>query len=51
MEREILDFETDGQRNAWESEDVSELRNGPTTTRVHQKKLIARSCDIRFSSF
>jgi hypothetical protein len=32
-------------------EDVPELRNGPTTTWLHQKKLIALSCNIRFSSF
>jgi hypothetical protein len=51
MEREILNSRTQGQRNARKSEDVSELRNGPTTTRLHQKKLIAPSCDIRFSSF
>jgi hypothetical protein len=41
MAREILDFGTQGLRNARKSEDVSELRNGPTTTRLHQKKLIA----------
>jgi hypothetical protein len=50
MEREILNSRTQGQRNAWESEDMFELRNGPSTTRLHQKKLIAPSCDIRFSS-
>jgi hypothetical protein len=51
MEREILNSRTQGQRNARESEDMSELRNGPTTTRLHQKKLIAPSCDIQFLSF
>jgi hypothetical protein len=51
MEREILNSRTQGKRNAWKSNDVSELRNGPSTTRLHRKKLIAPSCDIRFSSF
>jgi hypothetical protein len=51
MDREILDSRTQGHRNARKSEDVPELRNGPTTTKLHQKKLIAPSCDIWFSSF
>jgi hypothetical protein len=46
-----LNSGSSGQRNARKSEEVSELRNGPTTTSLHQKKLIAPSCDIRFSSF
>jgi hypothetical protein len=51
MERENFNSRTQGQRNARTTEDVSELRNGPSTTRLHQKKLITPSCDIRFSSF
>jgi hypothetical protein len=51
MEREILNSRTKGHRNARKSEDVSEARNGPTTTRLHLKRLIAPSCDIGFSSF
>jgi hypothetical protein len=51
MERENFNSRTQGQRNARKSEDVSELKNGPTTTRLHRRKLIAPSCDIRFSSF
>jgi hypothetical protein len=51
MEREFLNSRTQGKRNARKSEDVSELRNGPTTTKLHQKKLKAPSCDVRFSSF
>jgi hypothetical protein len=47
MGREILDSRSRGQRNAQKSEDVSELRNGPTPTRPQQKKLIAPSCDIQ----
>jgi hypothetical protein len=41
MAREIFDSRTQGQRNAWKSEDMSELRNGSTTIRLNQKKLIA----------
>jgi hypothetical protein len=41
MEREVYNSRTQGQRNPKKSEDVSELRNGLTTTRLHQKKLIA----------
>jgi hypothetical protein len=41
MEREILKARTQGQRNARKIEDVSKLRNRPTTTRLHEKKLIA----------
>jgi hypothetical protein len=48
---ENLDFETQGERNGWKSEDVSKLRKGPTRTRLHQKKLIAPSCVIGFLSF
>jgi hypothetical protein len=51
METENFNSRTQGQRNARKSEDVSELRNGPTTTRPDQKKRIAPSWDIRFSSF
>jgi hypothetical protein len=51
MTGENLDYGTQGQRNAWESEDMFEMRNRPITTRLHLKKLIAPSCDIRFSSF
>jgi hypothetical protein len=46
-----LDFETQGERNGWKSEDVSELKKTPTRTKLNQKKLIALSCHIRFSSF
>jgi hypothetical protein len=48
---ESLDFETHGERNGLKSEDTSELRKGSTRTRLHQKKLIAPSCDIGFPSF
>jgi hypothetical protein len=51
MARGNLKSGTSSLRNAKKNEDVSELRNGPTTTNLHQKKLIAHSCDIRFSSF
>jgi hypothetical protein len=55
MEEKKLDIETQAGRNGWKGEDVSDLRKGPTRTRadyaLHQKKLIAPSCDIRFLSF
>jgi hypothetical protein len=50
--QEILDFETQGERNEWKREDVSErLRKGPRRTRLHLKKLIAPSYDIGFLGF
>jgi hypothetical protein len=55
MEEKKLDFETQAGRNGGKGEDVSDLRKGPTSTRVDcalpQKKLIAPSCNIRFLSF
>jgi hypothetical protein len=55
MEAKSLDFETQAGRNGSKDEKVSDLRKGPTWTRedcaLHQKKLIAPSCDIRFPSF
>jgi hypothetical protein len=51
MERENFNSRIQSQRNARKIEDVSQLRNGPTTTRFHQKKVIAPWCGIRFSSF
>jgi hypothetical protein len=48
---ESLDFKTNGERNGRKSEQVSELRKGLTRTRLHQKKLIAPSCNIGISSF
>jgi hypothetical protein len=51
MAQESLDFETQGKRNGLKSEDVSELRKGPTRTKLHQKKLIAPSCNIGLPSF
>jgi hypothetical protein len=47
MEEIKLDFETQTGRNGLKSEDVSDLRKGPTRTRadcaLHQKKLIISS--------
>jgi hypothetical protein len=55
MAEQSLDFETQGKRNNWKVEDMSELRKGPTRTRadcaLHQKKHIAPSWDIGFPSF
>jgi hypothetical protein len=51
MEGEIFNSRTQCMGRPRKSEDMSELRNEPTTTGLHQKKLIALSCDIGISSF
>jgi hypothetical protein len=46
MTQEILNFETQGERNGLRSRALLEPRKGSTWATVLTKKLLALSCDI-----
>jgi hypothetical protein len=46
-----LEFETQGERNSSKSQELLELRKGPTRATAFTRKLIPPSCDLVFTIF